>query len=57
MNGIIIQILFKIFLVAFILYNLTKMVLRGVYIRTARACICLNGKCERFINGDDPIDR
>jgi len=57
MENIVFQILVKLSLVGFILYNLSRMVLRAVYLRSARACICLNGKCERFINGDDSVDR
>jgi len=57
MNGISIQILFKLLLAFFIVFTFAKMGFRGAYIYAARHAICLNAKCERFINGDDPIDR
>jgi hypothetical protein len=55
--NILIQILFKILLALFIVYTSAKIILRGSYIHAARFTIRLNDSCERFINGDDPIDR
>lgn len=56
-QNLFIQILIKIFLVFFVVITFCKMVRNLIYINAARGAIGVNNRMERFIKGDDPIDR
>jgi hypothetical protein len=56
-QNLIILIFIKILLVLFIVVTLCKMVRNLIYINAARGAIGVNNRLERFIQGDDPIDR
>lgn len=56
-QNLILQILVKIFLVLFVVITFCKMVRNLIWINAARGAIGVNLRMERFIKGDDPVDR
>jgi hypothetical protein len=56
-QNLILQILVKIILVLFIIGTFCKMVGNLIYINAARGAIGVNNRLERFIKGNDSIDR